>query len=412
MWNHVHSQAASTHKRILRVSVDETCISLGYGDKAGHVKIGQNEGPVLVAKVAPTRGMMSNITFICDDPEVQIHLPQIIVGNESLLPKSALDKLSGELPTNVYLCREKSSWISAAMFAVAVRWLARALSHLKDSHMVVVLLDCAPVHLHELVWKEARAHNIALCVVPNGCTWLLQPCDTHVFRRYKAYIRQEYNQEQATSRAHFVPVEKLVTIVCRAIRFVLQARNWSASFDHNGYGAGQTMLSSRVLNGLQWKQAPLIDDDFGAACMQAILPRRNKVYERYVQTWFPKLVVVKSTAGQEHAHENIADVSHTAALVGACPAVASQGAPTDVPRAVTQACEPWSSRLRSRPKVWQPSPAASSSSSHLPEQPPAPVLQQPCPLSMPRLARLPSDPGMFRGLPAAPPTPPASRQPQ
>jgi hypothetical protein len=40
----------------------------------------------------------SNIAFICDNPEVQVLLPQIIVGNESLLPKKILDDLSDKLP--------------------------------------------------------------------------------------------------------------------------------------------------------------------------------------------------------------------------------------------------------------------------------------------------------------------------
>ncbi len=151
-------------KIILRVNVDPTAVTLGFAGFGGTLKQKNKHEPCLLQDIAPTRGTFSNIAFICDTPEVQVLLLQIIVGNENLLPKKVLDELSDKLPPNVYLCREKSGWITAAMFAVALRWLARATQHLSETHLLVVLLDCAPIHLHELVWQEAKTHNIALCL--------------------------------------------------------------------------------------------------------------------------------------------------------------------------------------------------------------------------------------------------------
>jgi hypothetical protein len=392
MWDVLRDKGQKSGKTILRVNVDETALTLGFAGHSGTLKQRNKHEPCLVQDIAPTRGTFSNIAFICDDTEVQVVLPQIIVGNESLLPQKVLDDLNDQLPNNVYLCREKSGWITAAMFAVALRWLARATQHLSETHLLVVLLDCAPIHLHELVWQEARKLNIALCLIPNGCTWLLQPLDTHVFRKYKAYIRQEYNRQQAVSQRHKVPVGDLILMVCQAIRFVLQGFSWAMSFDNNGYSQNGRRVSDRVLTSLRLEtvnsleELPLLD------FMPTILPRRATHLQRYMQTEFPKVV------GNHNPPGDRANVDPSIDGPAATPErdgvrrmlnVASQ---THEAHSAGDGGD-WMSRLRPRMQVplnslhegiWL-EPGASSST-----VPPVPAA--PCPSWTARLARLPPDP--------------------
>ena len=101
MWDDLRDKVQKSGKILLRVNVDETALTLGFGGHSGTLKKKNKHEPCLLQDIAPTRGTFSNIAFICDTPEVQVLLPQIIVGNESLLPKRVLDELSDTLPPNV-----------------------------------------------------------------------------------------------------------------------------------------------------------------------------------------------------------------------------------------------------------------------------------------------------------------------
>jgi hypothetical protein len=392
MWDVLRAKCKNSGKTILMVNVDETAMTLGFAGHSGTRKPKNKHEPCLLQDVAPTRGTFSNIAFICDNPEVQILLPQIIVGNESLLPKKVLDDLSDKLPPNVYLCREKSGWITAAMFAVALRWLARATQHLSKTHLLVVLLDCAPIHLHELVWQEAKKQNMALCLIPNGCTWLLQPLDTHVFRKYKAYIRQEYNRQQAVAQRHSVPVGALILMVCKAIRFVLQGFCWDTSFDNNGYAVEGRVVSDRVLTSLRLETVSSLEEPSLLELLPTILPRRALHLPRYMQTEFPKVVGINTPPGEranvEPSIDGLARTPrrwnsgrlHNAAVQTHDAHSASVG-------------EDWMSRLRPRAHVALNAPHESIwLEPDAPSGTVPPASAAPCPSLTPRLARLPPDP--------------------
>jgi hypothetical protein len=273
-----------------------------------------------------------------------------------------------------------------------LRWLARATQHLSETHLLVVLLDCAPIHLHELVWQEAKRQNIALCLIPNGCTWLLQPLDTHVFRKYKAYIRQEYNRQQAASQRHNVPVGALILMVCKAIRFVLQGFCWATSFDNNGYAREGRLVSDRVLTSLRLETIGSLEESSLLELLPTILPRRATHLQRYMQAEFPKIVGIHTPAAERGNMEASIDGparSRSRDGVGSKHNAASSSheAPS------VNDGEGWMSRLRTRKHVplrpvregiWL-EPAAPSGTV-------PPATAEPCPSWTPRLARLPPDP--------------------
>ena len=180
-WNHLESQSAAAGKKVLRINVDETNIARAYDSKKGLVLTTRHRRkPVLLQQPQQTRGSFSHVAFICDDPSVQPRLPQLILGNEHVLPRRDLEALQSSLAPNVYLIRGKSSWLDHPTFCIALKWLARALQNLRASHSFLLLLDCCYVHLHHSVLRAARKFRLRLCFVPKKTTWLLQPCDTPV----------------------------------------------------------------------------------------------------------------------------------------------------------------------------------------------------------------------------------------
>ena len=45
----------------------------------------------------------------------------------------------------------------------------------------VLLMDCARQHIHRSVFDAAARQGVRLVLIPAKLTWLLQPCDAHVF---------------------------------------------------------------------------------------------------------------------------------------------------------------------------------------------------------------------------------------
>ena len=79
MWDVLRDKGQKSGKIILRANVDETALTLELAGHSGTLKQKNKHESCLLQDIAPTRGTFSNIAFICDNPEVQALLPQIIV---------------------------------------------------------------------------------------------------------------------------------------------------------------------------------------------------------------------------------------------------------------------------------------------------------------------------------------------
>ena len=88
------------------------------------------------------RGSWTHLTFICDDSMVQTKLPQVIVGNEQLLRVQDMSCLKSQLPDNVYLVRQKSSWLNEPLFVQVLKWLLEALKNTENTSPCFAVRRC------------------------------------------------------------------------------------------------------------------------------------------------------------------------------------------------------------------------------------------------------------------------------
>ena len=264
---------------MLRLNMDETNLRRSHDTRRGLLMTKRPPRvPVLLSNETPTRGSFSHVTFICDDPTVQPLLPQVILGNEHVLRKQDLDAVAATLPRNVYLIRGKSSWLDHPVLCAILKWLGRALLHLQTSHEVLLLWDCCSVHLHTSVLRAAHRAGIRLCFIPRKTTWLLQPCDTHVFRRYKSFVRREYQRIQLQQQSPVVSTQSLISIFVAVVRRLLQGHQWSQAFSDNGYVLGQNSLCARIRDILPEVVVPQEHEQpVTLAEVVHVLPRRRGV---------------------------------------------------------------------------------------------------------------------------------------
>lgn len=272
-------------KSILRINLDETSICAFQGGVAGNIFSTKRRlsEPIESAPLGKRRRCLTHVALICDKPELQPLMPQILIGNESTFLVGELAALRAACPPNVRIIRQKSAWNNSLLTAQIVRTLKAALA----PHMVhlqpVLLLDTARIHLSHALWACRRA-GIWPLVVPAKTTWLLQPLDTGAFALFKYILKMAYQSERIASAGGDVSTHALVRCICVAIRKVLQGHRWLDTFEGNGFGQHQQTLSPRVVLQLALNGAVEIPSTRPSAeHVSLCFPRRSKV--PFVALW-------------------------------------------------------------------------------------------------------------------------------
>ena len=265
-------------KKLLRVNFDETAVCLFQGKGKGNMFIAKRRKTAQNIPKWFQRAHLTHVAFCCDDLVIQRSLPQIIIANERVLPKKQLAALRRSCPPNVRLIRAKSAWVNAPLCAQMVRWLAAALKPYVHEVQPVLLFDACKQHTAPPVWSACAAVGVWPHLVPALMTWLLQPLDTHTFALYNMCLQNEYQMARIRTADGIVGVAELLGAMCGAIRQVLEGRDWSHAFAHDGFGSTQGEVSERVLRELQVDAPPVISSSLPTEDqLQLCFPRRAKI---------------------------------------------------------------------------------------------------------------------------------------
>jgi hypothetical protein len=229
------------------------------------------------------RGAFTHVCIVCDDPEIQTRLPQFILGGSGVLQVRDVRTIGPSLPANVRLVRRKSGWLDLGIMLEIVRSLKEALQPYVETHQPILALDAFRVHLQARVAAACAEAGIFMFVIPAGMTFALQPADTHVFVRYKAFLRERYQRLRLQTGDGAVHTCAFLALVIETIARVVEGISWKYAFDATGFGPQQQHVSSRLLRMLAFQELPAVSDDLPTeAQLLDIYPRRSVVPIREV----------------------------------------------------------------------------------------------------------------------------------
>ena len=248
--------------------MDETCIRCYETPDRGNVfnsSQGARNACLLQRQAAKKRKVcMTLVAFVCNDMDVQAHLPQVLIGNERTFlvrdVKKIVEACGGSVAIVRFigavlffyalhetLRRQCSGWTNAKLCSFIIARLAAVLqAHAGDSQCVL-FLDALRAHLAIPVMDMCARANILPIVIPAGCTDILQPLDTHVFSAFKARLRELYAEARRELNDD-VSMPGFVRCVAGAVRDILCGRDWSHAFADNGFDASQGGASKRFTN--------------------------------------------------------------------------------------------------------------------------------------------------------------------
>ena len=203
------------------------------------------------ASLAAQRSAITHVTAICDHPEIQKRLPQLVLVGENQFTERRADRLRSEAPDSVHLWRQQKAWMTTELMVKYIVLLGGILRDFQTAHRFILYLDALRAHVSPAVLRAASRANLWICVIPSKMTWALQPCDTHVFASYKRMLGEEYQRRSGLTAAGDITWELLFESLWHVVKTLVLGKNWSAAFDSVGIRGQQRALSDRTLRKLQ-----------------------------------------------------------------------------------------------------------------------------------------------------------------
>ena len=255
-------KARAAGKVPLVLNLDETAVPLEYTHTRGNVIVRESgkrikDLPKQIANRSQVRCFFTHVGIISDDPTVQAHLPQVMFFAGKHLSWKNWTELQAELPGNVFVRRQVSGWSNTEQHKIILRLLKLSLQPFLDTMQPIVTFDAAPLHLHQEVIEVLSELGLWWLLVPKKLTWLLQPLDTHVFCKYKRFVRNRWLDTIVAQQGRR-NVKDVAIIVVRAIQTVMEGNSWSTAFRANGLAETTDSVSKYIRDQLEWPVLPAI----------------------------------------------------------------------------------------------------------------------------------------------------------
>ena len=244
------------------INIDETNVKLVPQERAGHVSkrayrlfvhgrpMGRN------ASLAAQRSSITHVAALCDRAHFQNLLPQVVLVGANQVSEERLARVRMSAPACVRIWRYSKAWMSNAVMVRYIRLLGRCLHEYRQSYRIILYFDVLKAHVCPAVLRAASAANIWICVIPAKMTWVLQPCDTHLFARYKQMLSEEFQRRSVLTLNGEISWELMLQSLWHVILVLLQGRDWSQAFAAVGLLNRQRCLSRRTKSKLRYEQHP------------------------------------------------------------------------------------------------------------------------------------------------------------
>jgi hypothetical protein len=264
--------------------MDETAVAYSYPVQRGTVIIKKwlPKGKAHKKQqltTADVRGHITVMAFITHIPAVQAILPQILLGNRHKFTQAFLRSMAGCIPPNVHMWPGDSSWNNQYKMAKALKLLAKSLTRCMETYQPVLVLDCCRAHVCRALSLLATRLGIRLLFVPAKLTWLLQPADTHLFAKFKSFVRAAWALRWSEGRGQITDKEWAQMILDALVK-VVRGSFWRAAFEEVGLLCNQQKLGAKLQLRLQLAAGAAVS---AAPCdrptsdqIRSVFPKRTK----------------------------------------------------------------------------------------------------------------------------------------
>ena len=240
-------------KEVIIVNIEETPVYKQMQARKGYVIQTHNKwnGPLYSrVPVKDQRGMSTVLGCIVNVPELQPYVPRFILTKDKSTTKKEREMLRG-LAEPVRWVPETEGWVSADNLKPMLTKIRRAILQKRPNAVIVLCLDCAPVHTTLTTLIHCSKLGMHVLLLPGGLTWLLQPLDTHVFAAFNKKLAELQEARRGQELSGIMPQNAWVGLLGDAIHSVLVNQTWHKSFEQNGMSQSWEHWRTKVLASAQ-----------------------------------------------------------------------------------------------------------------------------------------------------------------
>ena len=283
-WSNFLHAHIPPHETAVVVNMDETSIRLyqkpGHGYMVQVARKQKRSPKSLTRNITKGQllGTFTHAAMICDDVDLQPHLPQFLFINRTQISQTEFDSIHADWLPNVYAHRVDNPWMTCEKMKVVLKGLADAVASHSKHRRVVLCADAHKTHIATSTWQSAAAHNVFYFIVPPKLTWALQPCDTHLFAMFKDKLTTTCQHLAILNGRRRWDILLLLKALNTSIGEVLNKRSWRKAFEDLGYRGNQRNVSKRVLDKVDLTERPEVPN--GIPNLQSLMscfPQRTNI---------------------------------------------------------------------------------------------------------------------------------------
>ena len=166
MWQwsqHLHRQCLLQGKEPLLINLDETSVPVVFTGGKGNIvavrgKHAWRTMPRQRLGRAQQRMFFTHVGIICNKPEIQPLLPQVIFVGAHTISLTEWRDVTANLPGNVYVKRMPKGWNNTTQHRIIIRILGMILRQFTATMQPILSFDAAPLHLAPEVKRFNLCH--------------------------------------------------------------------------------------------------------------------------------------------------------------------------------------------------------------------------------------------------------------
>ena len=105
-------------------------------------------------------GTFTYVAMICDDEDLQPHMPQMLFINKRQISQTEFDSLEGSWLPNLTAYRVDNAWMSCEKMNMVLKSLRDAVALHTADRRIVLSSDCHRSHISLSTWQSASALNL------------------------------------------------------------------------------------------------------------------------------------------------------------------------------------------------------------------------------------------------------------
>ena len=221
------------------VAMDETAVANVMNRGMQGTVVCRQQQPNLRRSQALARrtlGRTALLAAVCNDRDIQPHLPQIWLprSDPAKTPSAATQAVFTSAGDPHEAWHGSTGFCSQRIIKAWLRRMKRKVLSRKPGVDITVVMDVCPVHVAPSIVDAARRLKITVVLVPARLTWLLQLLDTHVFAQLKREMRRELWLAKAAAPGGTISAAVHLQALTRATSTVLVQRSWTEFFPRVG----------------------------------------------------------------------------------------------------------------------------------------------------------------------------------